>query len=101
MTVVKETRHIFDVKDILCIRVECMRCHREEIIPMGETPVFPAKCSKGHFLLKATSSPTDRVEDTDNVVAELFRAVQQAYSAQGEVVRLRFEIDGDAAEKTG
>ena len=96
MTVVKQTRHIFDVKDILCVRVECTKCHREEVIPMGENPVFPTKCSRGHFLLKATSGETDRVEDWNGATAELFRAVMQAYTEIGAVAHLRFEIDADS-----
>ena len=94
---VKQTRILFDVKDILCIRVECTRCHREEVIPMGENPVFPARCSRGHFLLKEAHSFNDRVDDSNGVTAELFRAVLQAYSEKGAVARLRFEIDGDEA----
>ena len=91
---VKETRILFDVKEILCVRIECMTCHREEVIPMGENPRFPAKCSRGHFLLKAESSSADRVEDSNGATAELFRALMVAYSEEGAASRLRIEIDG-------
>ena len=96
MTVVKQTRHLFDVKDILAVRVECTKCHREEVIPMGENPVFPAKCSRGHFLLKGKSHEADRVEDWNGSTAQLFRALMQAYSEIGGVARLRFEIDAES-----
>ena len=79
-----------------CICVECTEYHREEVIPIGENSVFPAKCTRGHFLLKTTSSESDRVEDWNGAIAELFRTVMQAYSEQDGVARLRFEIDGES-----
>ena len=44
MTVVKETRHIFEVKDILVIRVQCKKCSNEVTIRLISDKMLPDNC---------------------------------------------------------
>ena len=44
MTVVKETRHVFEVKHILALRVKCKNCSNEVAMRLQNDQLLPDNC---------------------------------------------------------
>ena len=86
MTVVKETRHIFEVKDILVVRVECKNCSNEVVMRLKSDKGLPDNCpmchdpkwiagSRGAGLLKALRAA---LEDDPSTGGKILMEISEA-----------------------
>ena len=84
MTVVKETRHIFEVKDILVVRVRCKECSNEVVMRLKSEKTLPDNCpmcndqkwlagSRGAGLLKMLRSV---LEDASSAGGTIFMEIE-------------------------
>ena len=86
---VKQTRHIFEVKDILAIRVECKNCHNEITLRLNSDKGIPDDCPMCKCSRWIVGTYADR----------LVKTLRDSYGSDPEVQTIiRFEIDGE--EKT-
>ena len=80
MPMVKETRHIFEVKDIIVVRVRCKSCSNEVAMRLRSDETLPDNCpmcndqkwlagSRGAGLLKSLRAA---LEDDSNTGGTIF-----------------------------
>ena len=85
---IKQTRHIFEVKDILSIRVECKNCANEISLRLHSDKTIPDDCPMCKCSRWVLGTQADR----------LVKALRDAYSADPKAkTTIRLEIDGDEA----
>ncbi len=93
---VKQTRHIFEVGDILEIRIRCSECGAEITKPRYKSSTaFPMKCP--HCLndwWDEISTPVT-VEATKAVLVSLERLRLSLEREDCTPITIRFEIDGE------
>ena len=83
---VKQIRHIFEVKDILAIRVECKNCHNEITLRLCSDEKIPDDCPMCKCSQWVMGTYADR----------LVKTLRDAYSSDPKVKTfIRFEIDGE------
>ena len=84
MPMVKETRHIFEVKDIIVVRVRCKSCSNEVAMRLRSDETLPDNCSmcndqkwlagsRGAGLLKALRAA---LEDDSNTGGTIFMEIE-------------------------
>ena len=95
MTVVKETRHIFNLGDIKAIRLKCTNCNGEAVQSVKITEV-PKQCP---FCNKDWEIDYPNGNRGDNWL--LVRSMQGLLKADTPRMTIRFEIDGKDDDKTG
>ena len=85
---VKQTRHIFDLSDILAVRLQC-KCGRELVQPLEEADL-PMACP-------APLCNERWVPDQSNTsdTAGLLSYVRKVLKRGDDRVTVRFEIDGE------
>ena len=82
---VKQTRHIFEVGDILAIMVECKNCANEITLRLHSDKTIPDDCPMCKCSKWIVRTHADR----------LVKALRDAYEAGPNVgTIIRFEIDG-------
>ena len=84
---VKVTRHIFELSDILAIRLRCSSCEREAVQPIAKTDV-PECCP----FCNASWELRHTVRLVHNLVSDL-KLIQCQAAKPGVVIR--FETDGE------
>ena len=96
MALVKETRILFDIRDIRNLRVACGTCGFEMMFAPHQNREIPKKCpycpSEWVDALNANNPAWDKV-------VSLIQAVAYLSKLQNPPVSLRFEIDDDAKGK--
>lgn len=89
----KERRIIFDLNDIVSIRVKCVKCKGETVLDLTDrkTQYLPAECSSCHV-----NRHNPMVESSD---AALVRLVSGHRIEDEKSVRLLFELNDDGPER--
>ena len=88
MMLVKQTRVIFEVKDVLAIRVECKNCANEIALRLNSDKSIPDDCPMCRCSQWIVGTYADR----------LIKTLRDAYGADPKVrTIIRFEIDGEEA----
>ena len=86
---VKQTRHIFEFKDILTVRIQCASedCQSEYVLPLGNIgiPLTCPSCETGWMPRNGSSLNTER----------LLRALKSILQFPDQTINLRFEINGE------
>ena len=95
MTVVKETRHIFDLGDIKAIRLKCTNCKREAVQSVKTTEVLK-QCP-----FCKTEWEVDLPQGARGLNYHLVRNMQELLKQENLPMTIHFELDGDSAGKTG
>ena len=95
MTMAKQTRYLFDLSDIRAIRLHCNSCEGEAVQSVEGTK-FPGTCP---LCLEdwEINSPNGVGRDNWQLVRTMKVLVNAV--AQNPKMTIRFEIDGDSADK--
>ena len=93
MAVVKQTQHIFDLTDVLAIRLQCGHCKAEVVNPQSGYRM-PGECP-----LCGEPWDTDLPDGSMGPNRLLTRAIQDVLRHENLPVTVRFEIDGDQDER--
>ena len=96
MTVVKETLNIFDLGDLKAIRFHCNNCGGE-VVQSILTYKMPAACPLCAFTWEKPRMPSGPLGPNELLV----HAIRDVVQREGLPMTVRFEIDGEAEEKTG
>ena len=90
MTLVKQTRHIFDLSDIKAVRFQCSGCGGELVQTLGDAAI-PTNCSSPGCTERWAPENVDTVSHNAALISHANRLVvnpNQQYT-------IRFEIDGE------
>ena len=101
MTVVKETRHIFSLGDIRFVRIVCSKCDGEIARLLTQSSnMLPEKCPNCLEEWWDKNYKPRAVEATTDALKAIHR-LMKVLDVENGPITVRFEIDGDAKEKTG
>ena len=87
---VKETRHVFDLKDITAIRLHCEHCGRDAVQSIARTDVSK-QCPFCHQDWEADYTGGNRGDNW-----QIVRAMQRLLKTESPSMTLRFEIETEA-----
>ncbi|MDE3268224.1 MAG: hypothetical protein OYI31_07250 [Chloroflexota bacterium] len=93
MTVVKMTRHVFQLADIQALRLHCTHCGGEFVHPIKAMEV-PKQCPSCHTAWEDDFPNGNR---GDNWL--MVRAMKGLLKEDSPRMTIRFEIDADSEEK--
>ena len=95
MTMVRETRIIFEVKDIAGIRLQCNKCSGTVVVTLADN-LIPERCPMCCTLwIIADSSREPRRMST---IFELLKALRAWTNDANPPVTIKLELDGEADE---
>ena len=90
---VKQTRHIFDLRDIKAVRLQCCHCEKEAVQPLEATEVGK-ECP---FCGKEWEVSGPQGMRGDNWL--MVRSMRQLLRTDSPLMTVRFEIDGEEEAK--
>ena len=96
MSMVKQTRHIFDIGDLLAIRLQCGHCGKEAVtsVEMTEVSRDCPFCSRPW----EPQMPDGNRGDAWLLVRAMQGILKEAQSNPPCRMKIRFEIDGESDE---
>lgn len=96
---VKQTRHIFDLSDILALRMQCHRCGQETVQTVEAAKVLTA-CPLCHDEWETVPSSGIR-SDNWQLVQAIRGILREAANNPPAPMTIRFEIDGETEDEGG
>lgn len=96
MGMVKQTRHIFDIGDLLAIRLRCERCGREAVQPLSVAEV-PKNCPMCNTEWEDDFHGAVR-GDNWQLIRAMKALLKEAQNNPPCRMTIRFEIDGEPEE---
>ena len=96
MTLVKQTRILFEPTDIIQVRIVCTKCKGDIGHPLHRRSFqLPDKCPHCHEEWKDERFPMDRMAAETLKLLEAANYLSKATEADSSPFMVRFEIDGE------
>ena len=92
--VVKETRIVFEVKDIKAIRIQCKKCGAEIVlVPLGKFPGYCPICAASWF-----PEHLSRAQRQESTAFELLFSLRAWLTEVNPPVTIKLELDDGSGE---